>query len=297
MPINKRTAKFSIAAVSIFLAGVGFWSIQSAQKVWLAKIASAGGCSCMSGSSLTWSGWFTFGIAGLFALGLIAAVAYATATLMRTRKIMQALKKCALTELGGVQFYRVSEKRCGAFTFGFLRPKIVLCEHCIKTLSAPEIGAILRHEQYHVQRRDPLRFFILETLKRMYFFAPILYPLISAYRTAAEVQADETVADRDSLGRALLHVTADQQSWGGGAAFACAIDERIKRLINPQWKMTIYLPVRLVALSGAIFAAAVFLFSQAPAAAPDVRHCALHSAPACVRSAPSYGADLVSFTF
>ncbi|MBI2552768.1 M56 family metallopeptidase [Candidatus Uhrbacteria bacterium] len=288
MRITKKNLTRGITAVVVTLFVAEWFTIGAVKNIWNARQTEES-CACLAGTAMNFSSWLTVGIAGVFAVGFIAALVYLLATYLRTRRMALELKKQEQSSLAGVGFYLQDGDCCGAFTFGFIFPKIAVCRHCVKLLPSTEISAMLIHEEYHVQRRDPLRFLILELLQRMYFFVPVLRALISAYRTAAEIAADKTVPDRENLGRALLHVTYTPEALDGRAAFASAIYERIERIINPQWEMKLVIPKSFVFLSGAMLVSMALLLSRPEAPKSNLSTCAGAAVRSCANP-PTYGA-------
>ncbi|MBI4135493.1 M56 family metallopeptidase [Candidatus Uhrbacteria bacterium] len=251
MPVRrvKKQIIFAVAAI-VAVVGVVEWLVVRAGLNVLQELRNQSGCSC-AGSFIGWQDWIVFGLAALFAVGWLAAVGYFGFTLWRTRKLVRA-----------------KSRECGAFTFGFFRPKMMICAHCESTLSSEELTAIRAHEQHHVLRRDPLKFLIVDTLRVMFFFVPLLHMLAAIYRTAAEVEADEEVQNRSALGNALLHFTELKPS-GSAVFFAAALTERIERLVNPRWRLRIQIDARAL-LSTAIFTLGIMgvLFFRPVAPAP-----------------------------
>ena len=289
MNINKKKLTLGIAGISAVIFAVELFTIVAVKNIWNARHAESG-CACIAGAAMNFLSWFTVGIAGVFAVGLIAALVYLLATYIRTRKMALNIQKQERSALNGIKFYLQDGDCCGAFTFGFLFPKIAVCRHCVNTLPVGEISAMLRHEEYHVKRRDPLRFLMLDILKRMYFFVPVLRPLTSAYHTATEIEADKTVSDRENLGRALLHVTYTPEMLDGRAAFASAIHERIERIINPQWKLKLLIPKSFIMVSGAMLFSMILFISRPPVpSSQNYSNCTRMAVERSCAQAPTYG--------
>ncbi len=234
MPVRrvKKQIAFTVVAIVAVLGVVEGLVVRGGFNIFQ-ELRNQSGCSCAS-SFIGWQDWTIFGLIGLFVLGWLAAAGYLGFTLFKTRR-----------------FIRAKSQECGAFTFGFFRPKMMICAHCESTLSPEELAAIRAHEEHHVLRRDPLKFLMLETLRVMFFFVPLLRMLVAIYRTAAEVEADEEVQNRAALGNALLHFTELKPS-GSAVFFAAALTERIERLVNPHFRLRIRINARSL-LSTAIF--------------------------------------------
>ena len=61
-----------------------------------------------------------------------------------------------------------------AITMGFLRPKIVLSTGLISLLDSDELKAVVYHEMFHKENRDPLKIFLIELCSSTIRYIPIL---------------------------------------------------------------------------------------------------------------------------
>lgn len=77
-----------------------------------------------------------------------------------------------------------------AFCFGWLRPKVCVSTAVIGALPPAELEAVLRHESWHVQRRDPLKLLVASALGSALFFLPVVGDLARHYALEKEVGAD-----------------------------------------------------------------------------------------------------------
>ncbi len=100
------------------------------------------------------------------------------------------LAELQLTECTRVVYLETPVALC----HGFFRPRLLLSTGVVHRLSRPEIEAVLRHEQAHLRRRDPLRLLGVRAL------ADAL-PSVSVLRQLAATLplAQELAADRDAL--------------------------------------------------------------------------------------------------
>ena len=207
-------------------------------------------CGIAAGTGQGWQQGMLLGLGILFAGGIAAGTLYALRTLIKTRRLVKRVMKesSVLTDWadGADGAYSYRGGRCEAFTFGFLKPRIAVCAHCAQEVSPSQLQAMIAHEKRHVAARDPLRFFILDTLKWTLFFVPLLRVSISWYHMISELQADEGVTDREALGGALLrmveqHTKYRSPSGYAVSSFASALTLRIERLVNPGWKIQMHL--------------------------------------------------------
>src|SRR5260370_26217732 len=51
-----------------------------------------------------------------------------------------------------------------ALCYGLLHPRLLVSTAALRGLSSPEVEAVLRHEQVHLRRRDPLRRLLVHAL-------------------------------------------------------------------------------------------------------------------------------------
>jgi Zn-dependent protease with chaperone function len=89
-----------------------------------------------------------------------------------------------------------------SFCYGFWRPRICLSLGLIELLNEAELEAVLRHEAYHLDRREPLRLAIAIGLSRFFFFVPLLAELRDYYLVEKELAADAAAITH--TGRAAL---------------------------------------------------------------------------------------------
>ena|GEM_PF-5483769 len=235
MPKSKQIIGYSIG---ILVAIVGMLEIVVTRAALHSPLLSArveSACSCTGPLSMTTQQWIIMGLAGMFAIGILLGLGALVVTLVRTRVQVRAV----VGRAKGKSPIVFNGAHHDAFTFGYLRPKIAMCEHCIKTLPADESSAILAHEAHHVRSRDPLVFLVLTFLKYTFFFVPLIKTLAVGYRTLAEIEADEDVLSREALGGVLLRLTggvSPKVAHTALASFASVISTRIERLLNPQWR-------------------------------------------------------------
>lgn len=126
-----------------------------------------------------------------------------------------------------------------AFCFGWLRPQICVSTAVVNELPSTELEAVLRHESWHVQRRDPLRLLVADALGSALFFLPVARELARHYALERELGADgatvRAMNDRRPLAGALYRA-ATGDSAGPSlqttvGAFN-AVDARIDQLLG-----------------------------------------------------------------
>ena len=176
-----------------------------------------------------------------------------------------------------------------AFTAGLVRPRVYLASALQEELSCSELGALFRHEAWHLRRRDPLRFAALRFVARVFFWLPIVRALADDLVEEAELLADDFAAaasDPLEVAGAVLKVARREGAMLAGVASAGGrrpIERRIRRLLREAPPPYSVLPRREAFLSAAAALAlwAVLAWMPAPAIAfvagdaPAVAHCPL----------------------
>ncbi|MEI4768989.1 M56 family metallopeptidase [Psychrobacillus sp. FJAT-51614] len=148
-----------------------------------------------------------------------------------------------------------------AITMGFIRPKIVVSTGLINLLNEEELKAVIAHENFHQENRDPFKIFLLTLCSSTMRYIPILKWFNEKYRIIQEVLADEFAIEKQEtsmyLGSALLKILKvgkQERMPFTYASFAdTSVNYRIQYILNPlkdvEWKI----PLREAFLSLAIF--------------------------------------------
>jgi hypothetical protein len=213
----------------------------------------------LSYPELNQAGWLVIGLA---AVGATAIAIGARATQRQRCAYRGFLDR--LEVLGRLEDHPtvnvIAGSRPEAFCAGYLRPTIYISEGALAALDAPELGAVLAHEQHHRLVRDPLRFALAGILSQALFFVPIMRSLRDRYADLAELSADRA-AVRASAGRqaplasALLVFDAAAPPGASGIS-----PERVDSLLGQpaRWR----LPGTLMAASLAALSAMSLLIWQ-----------------------------------
>jgi len=133
-----------------------------------------------------------------------------------------------------------------AFTYGFVRPRVILSTGLLRHLDLTELSAVLGHERVHVTRRDPLRALLGHGLTTMLFWLPLARALTTHLQVAGEVEADAVVTRRPdgrvALARALSKLAMLSPEKGVGWAYAIsgltATERRIDALLEGRARVT-----------------------------------------------------------
>lgn len=145
----------------------------------------------------------------------------------------------------------VSSREPLALTMGFIRPVIVVSTGLLELLDEAELEAVLRHEQFHLRKRDSLRTLVTYILSRSLWYLPILRWCHHSFRVWREVLADRyAVAQTGSaagLGSALLKLArlgpVARMSFAHASFADTPINLRIQSLIDPQCKTSLKPPL------------------------------------------------------
>jgi Zn-dependent protease with chaperone function len=126
-----------------------------------------------------------------------------------------------------------------ACTVGLFTPKILISTQIVESLTDDEVMAVLRHEQSHLRRRDPLRGVLIVFFAQFFFFLPLARKLMKDSRDDSEVIADHHALARScpaaSLASALIKVRRENIAVVkelDGFAGDDFLGERLSRILN-----------------------------------------------------------------
>jgi TonB family protein len=86
---------------------------------------------------------------------------------------------------------RISGRGSVPAVAGLLHPKILIPDRLVRELNPEELRAILLHEDAHRRRYDPLRAVIQRAALSLFFFYPLIWPLVNRVSESAEIACDE----------------------------------------------------------------------------------------------------------
>lgn len=169
---------------------------------------------------------------------------------------------------GEDEFIVISHPSPLAITMGFVRPKIVLSTGLISLLNSGELKAVISHEMYHKENKDPLNIFLMSLCSSTMWYIPILKWFNQKYRIMKELLADDyAIAKQETsvnLGSALLKmlkVSRHQKMPFSYASFAdTSVNYRIDNILNPVREIQIKLPLVITIMSLTIFTLICSLF-------------------------------------
>jgi beta-lactamase regulating signal transducer with metallopeptidase domain len=96
-----------------------------------------------------------------------------------------------------------------AFCYGFLSPRVCVSSGMARSLTGPELRAVLLHEGFHARQRDPLKVLVSRGLGSALFMLPTAAEMRDRYLVRKELDADAHVVERLSpqpLAAALLKI-------------------------------------------------------------------------------------------
>lgn len=114
-----------------------------------------------------------------------------------------------------------------AFCLGIRNPKIYISTKLVALLNTQELEAVLRHERYHLEKRDTLTMLIASVGESLLPFFPLLSDVLRNYRVEREIKADQEAIE--GLGSHKPLITALKKLLGtpsvARASFAAIADE------------------------------------------------------------------------
>ncbi len=127
-----------------------------------------------------------------------------------------------------------------AFCYGLLRPRICVTTALVRRLTQLELEAVLLHERYHLEQRDPLKVAVGRVVITGLFFLPVLKGLFDRYLLAKELAADDQAVRGQGGRRSLASALEKLLNLDGsaspdlmrGAAGVGLINHRIDHLLG-----------------------------------------------------------------
>ncbi|QHA93740.1 M56 family metallopeptidase [Bacillus sp. N1-1] len=156
-----------------------------------------------------------------------------------------------------------------ALTYG-LKPKIVLSTALVNMLTEEELRAVMCHEQFHQQHRDPLKKFLITLLVTALWYVPILKWVSKHYQTLREIEADKFAIQQTNnmldLSSALLKLLKNEhrQRHAFAVSFAdTSVNDRIQHILSPEKEVHATLPVGTILYSISIVLGLTVMFTVA----------------------------------
>ena len=129
----------------------------------------------------------------------------------------------------------IEGERALAFCAGALHPTVFVTAALIDRLDALELDAVLLHERYHADRREPLRRAFVKAAADVFFFIPLLSWWAERRLEESELAADRAAigqVGRRTMGRALW-LAVDQMPQAL-PAFGGAAEARVAQVLGER---------------------------------------------------------------
>jgi len=199
----------------------------------------------------------------------------ATLSLIRTllsRRVTVSHRVGAIAAATGLEgrIDVVRDVRPFSFCYWFRRPRICLSTGLIKRLDDAELRAVLLHERYHLQQRDPLRLVVARYFAAGLYVVPVVEELVEYYTVQKEVAADQAavgaIGGVRELASALFKVLPDADDVDLGllvpVGSLSVTEARIDQLVDGRSVPLALSRVSIALSGGALFAAAVLAFTD-----------------------------------
>jgi Zn-dependent protease with chaperone function len=215
------------------------------------------------------------GFAGLAVLSSTLGFIAGITTHMRTRRRLMSARlseydmpqrlRRAARDTGVARLRLLDAPHPRAFTFGYVRPTVCISRGLLDCLDDVELEAVLRHENAHAHKLDPLRMLLVTSITRALFFAPLTKKLHEAFQIAKEVDADQAVIRAMGSARPLVSalIAAGEAPYGADtiAGFADTLSVRIDWLEGNEtqltalgtWRATAITLVAAIAVAAGLF--------------------------------------------
>ncbi|MCB0281621.1 MAG: peptidoglycan DD-metalloendopeptidase family protein [Calditrichaeota bacterium] len=98
----------------------------------------------------------------------------------------------------------VSKTQTPPFTFGVIKPVIILPGHLQYNNLSDEIRTVLAHEMVHIKNYDAIRIFLLGMIQAVYFFNPVVWIIIQRLNFIREIRCDHFVVKNKIIQPAVM---------------------------------------------------------------------------------------------
>ncbi len=191
-------------------------------------------------------------------------------SLLRSLRANRELARIAgdRRSVGGRDVVRVDGSAPEAFCAGIVRPRIYVTEAAWQMLTGPELEAVVHHEAYHRDRREPLRQSLRDAIAAALFFVPVLRAVEQRVRVVEELRADAAAlrasrGDRRPLAAALLRFETSPAA--GGGVLTERVDALTGRPLGP-WRVPARCVLRSAGQLGLVGAVLAAVVATAPSA-------------------------------
>lgn len=263
--LNKKAnlILIQLIAISLFLSGLfGLFILKFSRyfsfiiKSLLGNVQVVCGCQVpvsFSNHPYTITGIFILAIALLAAILLFIIksirIYYQTSRFIKKytkyNQIMSARLSHIAAEINlNKKIIEIQTEEPMVFCYGFINPRICISSAIVKSLSYPELKAVLLHEQYHLKVSEPIKLFLIKIINNILFFLPGIKNLTKQYSVFSELAADEAATNnfqnKVPLAQALNKILTQKESKiiQKGLAisfFSEIIEERVNKLVDNNY--------------------------------------------------------------
>ena len=211
-------------AIVLLLAGLLYkiynYAFSSVGEFVLNKAHAACGCETfVSGRHTTLFGIIIF-VGAAISLTLLIAVFRIIFSIIKTRvfikrqkltKVNISPKLAQIANIIGIASHieEINNERPIIFCHGIKQPKICVSSGVVKSLTYPELQAVLLHETQHLISREPARLLIIKFINT-FRFIPGIKNLTKKYLSFSELAADELATnnftEKNNLARAMRKI-------------------------------------------------------------------------------------------
>jgi beta-lactamase regulating signal transducer with metallopeptidase domain/flagellar biosynthesis protein FliQ len=170
--------------------------------------------------------------------------------------VVERLEKLKIK--GSVKVFE-SHRINAAFTFGYLKPIIVLPIGFFTSIPPEQIEAVLLHELYHIKHKDYLVNILTMTFEIIFFYHPVMWWLAKGIRKERENRCDDQVTqiiNKKVYAYALLNMESYRQSLNHAIPFSnkhSNLKTRIMRIFEQKPEKNLGLKPFLSLLIMALF--------------------------------------------
>jgi len=239
--------------------------------------------------------------AGVLLIALRGVVARVALWWMRRDSIEAPFEPDEVPELAGRVALRVSNAERGPFTWGILRPVVLLPQQALYWPSE-RLEAVLRHELAHVRRRDSLTQMLSLLACALYWPNPLVWLGLRRQRREAEMAADDAVLAAgmtpSDYAAELLTIAAEFRGRLAATplsmAAPSALFARVQSVLAPTQQRSGVTAMDVLKMTGLVLVTTAALVAARPSLAQDAPSAPPAPAAAAVPAPPAAAPDAMS---
>lgn len=223
-----------IVIVGLIIGGISVLAVKfshdihTAAQFFFGKIDSV--CGCLGSVTFFTHPWLFSALLlgglllltiGCLAIGMILRLCFRTRKFVRFNLQYQKNNKSdKLSKVSrgldiAVRVIECESKEPIVFCYGYRQPKICVSSALVARLSENELLAVLAHEKFHMDAREPTKLLIVRIVSLLGWFVPGVKSLAGKYTTFSELAADEAATagftNKIFLARALHKIIGWEQ--------------------------------------------------------------------------------------